>query len=304
MYQIFQITEQDAESVEQLGTKPKFWYRDKDRQSYLFKESRLDTGEHWAEKVACELCELVGILHAQYELAYFKDKKGVICLNFVPSAGELIHGNELLVERNEDYPMSRFYRVKEHTVESVLHTVDQQQAHPPIGWSKTDQIVSGTDVFVGYLMIDAWIANQDRHHENWGLIRTKEKSMHLAPSYDHASSLGRNESDEKRKQRLTEKGRDGRLLIESYIENAYTAFYASESSKRLKTIDAFKRAADRNRSAGKFWLNRLSNISDSDVQTIFRMIPTSEITDVAIEFAQRMLTLNKTRLLEIGANLL
>jgi serine/threonine protein kinase HipA of HipAB toxin-antitoxin module len=45
------------------------------------------------------------------------------------------------------------------------------------------------DVFLGYLMLDAWIANLDRHHENWGLVLTKDITGHLAPSYDHASSL-------------------------------------------------------------------------------------------------------------------
>lgn len=213
-YQIIEVLEQHAETVEQLGTKPKFWYRGEDGLSYLLKESRPDTGEHWAEKVACELCKLIGIPHAQYELANFIGKKGVVSLNFVPKGGGLIHGNELLVARNEKYPVSRFHRVKEHTLDLVMHTIGLTQAQPPIGWTPNDQIKRGTDVFAGYLMFDAWIANQDRHHENWGLIWTG-KTAHLAPSYDHASSLGRNESDEKRKLRLTEKGRDGRLIIES-----------------------------------------------------------------------------------------
>jgi hypothetical protein len=207
------------------------------------------------------------------------------------------------VERNEEYPVSRFYRVKEHTLDLVMHTIGLTQAQPPIGWMHEDQIKRGTDVFVGYLMFDAWIANQDRHHENWGLIYTG-KTIHLAPSYDRASSLGRNESDEKRKHRLTEKGRDGRLIIESYIENANSAFYTSDGSTRLKTIDTFERAAKRNPSAGKFWLNRLNNISDNDVHTIFKNVPTSEITDLATEFAKNMLKLNKNRLLAIEAGLL
>jgi hypothetical protein len=45
-------------------------------------------------------------------------------------------------------------------------------------------------------MLDAWIGNGDRHHLNWGLVRNKLtpniiETIHLAPTYDHASSLGR-----------------------------------------------------------------------------------------------------------------
>lgn len=302
MYQISEVLMQNADAYEQLGSKPKFWCRDENGRTYLFKESRPNTGEHWAEKVACELCQLLGIPHANYELALVQEKKGVICPNFVPKGGDLIHGNELLLARDKEYPKNRFYRVKEHTLDLVIRTIDLTQAQPPVGWKDTDLIKRGTDVFVGYLMLDAWIANQDRHHENWGLIRL-DKSVHLAPSYDHASSLGRNESDDNRMHILQNKGRDKRRIIESYVEKALSAFYTSESTKRLTTIDAFERAAKRNPAAGKFWLNRLSEISEDDVLAIFRMIPKSEISDLAIEFAQTMLKLNKPRLLAIGAKL-
>jgi hypothetical protein len=302
MYPIIEVSKQDADIVEQLGTKPKFWSRGKDGRSYLFKESRPDVGEHWAEKVACELSELLGIPHAKYELANFQGIKGVICYNFVPVGGDLIHGNELLLARDKKYPNTRFYQVKEHTLDLVMDTIDRTKALPPIGWADNETIRRAADVFVGYLMLDAWIANQDRHHENWGLIWT-ERTVHLAPSYDHASSLGRNESDERRKHRLINKGRDGRTIIESYVENAYSAFYTYDGSNRLKTMEAFEFAARRNPVAGNFWLSRLGEVAVSDIQTIFGMIPKSEISDLAIEFAQRMLSLNKQMLLTIGAKL-
>src|SRR5712691_13257238 len=36
----------------------------------------------------------------------------------------------------------------------------------PIGWTPFAGVREAVDVFVGYLMFDAWIANTDRHHEN------------------------------------------------------------------------------------------------------------------------------------------
>jgi hypothetical protein len=31
--------------------------------------------------------------------------------------------------------------------------------------------MNGLDVWAGYLAFDAWIANRDRHHANWGILR-------------------------------------------------------------------------------------------------------------------------------------
>jgi hypothetical protein len=62
------------------------------------------------------------------------------------------------------------------------------------------------DVFVGYVMLDALIAKQDRHHENWAAIRERERTS-LAPMFDHGSTLVRNEPDTKRKRRLETNGR-------------------------------------------------------------------------------------------------
>lgn len=300
MFKIYTINEDQVGSYEQLGTKPKFWFQNDDNKSYLFKESRQGSGEHWAEKVACELCGLLDLPHAKYELAMFDGKKGTICPNFVPDGAQLIHGNQLLQNRKKNKSVTKFYHVKEHKLNLVLRTILLSRAKPPIEWEDTSRIRRGIDIFVGYLMLDAWIANQDRHHENWGLIYTKNKEIHLAPTFDHASSLGRNESDKRRKHKLTHKGRDGRPLICSYVERAYSAFYSSKDSKRLSTMKAFEGSARRNPVAGNFWINRLQSISDRDIKRIFESIPKTEISKAAVEFAMEMLRLNSNKLLEIG----
>ena len=57
-----------AEAVEYLGTKSKFWYREGERQ-ILFKAEERGTGEDWAEKVACELCALLGLPYEREDMA-------------------------------------------------------------------------------------------------------------------------------------------------------------------------------------------------------------------------------------------
>ena len=55
-----------------MGTKPKFWYSDADDRLTLYKEGRPGSGEHWAEKICCEICKALELPHANYELAEWR----------------------------------------------------------------------------------------------------------------------------------------------------------------------------------------------------------------------------------------
>jgi len=293
MFQVVEVPSAAASLTEQLGTKPKFWYEDDKRR--LFKEVRPGTGEDWSEKVASELCARLGIPHATYDLAVWRGRRGVVTETFVPDGARLVHGNELLVRLIRDYPGQKFFRVRQHTLRRVLAIA--QGISPPIGFEPFVGVVSAVDVFVGYLMLDVWIANQDRHHENWGLISMmKSRKIHLAPSYDHASSLGRIESDEEKRERL--RTRDRNRTVERYVEKATSPFYASQTSaKPLPTLEAFMSAARLRPQAAISWLKCLESISSAEADAIFREIPQDRVSDVSIEFALRILMLNRSRLL-------
>ncbi|WNN88943.1 hypothetical protein [Gloeocapsopsis dulcis] len=145
--------------------------------------------------------------------------------------------------------------------------------------------------------MDAWIGNTDRHHENWAFISVDDK-IYLAPTYDHASSLGRNESDEKRQKRLTTS--DYGFSIQAYVEKCTSALYAKNSDKKpLTTFDAFFRASQEYPNAAKAWLNNLAKVSSNDTLELFERIPSNLITETAINFAQKILELNQFRLLKL-----
>lgn len=206
-YAIYDISEFDSDSLEQLGTKSKFWYVNQDDE-YLFKSVTSSTGERlgedWAEKIACELAELLSLPHAHYELAIYKGVRGVITKNFINKnlaqrSESFTTGNELLQEHvlqlGVENPNIQY-------VEHVYKVMNDKIEGKPLGFSSLSNIKTASDFFVGYLMFDALISNQDRHNENWGMIITSKGDTHLAPSYDHGASFARNESDETRKLRL------------------------------------------------------------------------------------------------------
>ena len=97
--------------------------------------ARPETGEDWAEKIVVELCELLGLPHARYELATWRDTRGAMSPTFVPNGARLIHGNELLFYFVSDYPPpdttdKQFYRISQHTIEAVFNVLDAPSVLP------------------------------------------------------------------------------------------------------------------------------------------------------------------------------
>lgn len=292
---MYRIIPDDApcEMMEQAGTKEKYWFRLED-QFCLFKVGRAGTGENWAEKVAGELCAVLGLPSAHYDFAAWKQKKGVLSPTFLADDDRLVMGNELLAEIHTNYPLREVRKVKDHTLGRIHALLNKNQ--PPLDWDASHTAISNAfDVFVGYVMLDAWIANQDRHHENWGVIN-RRGGTYLAPTYDHAASLGRNETNKNREDRL--KTRDSARHITSYVTKARSAIYRRKTDdKPLPTIDVFFLAQKKRPEAARYWLNRLELITQRDCKNIFRKIPSTEIDRIAIQFALKLLEINKNRLL-------
>ena len=292
VFPIRNISELDPNRIEQMGTKEKYWFSRTENHWYwgfegnefMFKAGRQGTGDNWAEKIASELCQLLGLPHAEYDLAVYRGLKGVITPSFVPGGGARLElGNEILEWYIPGYEKRKRYKQTEHTLRDVLAILGG--------------VDNATDVFVGYVMLDAWIANQDRHHENWGLVIVPEdRTVRLAPTFDHASSLGWNEPDSKREERMntTDTGRS----MNQYVQRARSAFYGtSGDTTLLPTLEAFHEAAKIRRDAARFWLSKLEETSLSDARSIINRVPKEEMSDIAKEFAQRVIELNKQRLL-------
>ncbi len=279
---------------ESMGSKYKFWF-EQENVAYLYKQARSNIGEDWAEKVAAELCELLGLPHADYELAQtWEGNRGVVSPNFLNVEGgeTLVNGNELLIPIVPNYNAFATYGASQYTIDVVLKAIENESINLPLGWTAPVGIQTAVELFVGYLLLDAWIGNGDRHHENWGVIRKKivspaTETICLTPTYDHASCLGRELSDEKRQ----------KCLVEAYANKCFSAFYSSvEDRKPLKTFDVFTYVARKYPDATTIWLERLDTISKINILDIFSRIPKSLISPIAADFAQKILEFNQKRL--------
>lgn len=296
-FEIYDVSNAQYEDDEQLGTKGKFWYLD-GSQSILFKsinsKGYVRVGEDWAEKIACELATLLNLPHAHYELATWHGDRGVISKNFVSnSKGEyLVLGNELLQpfvgvgEKGENLNLQH--------IDDVYKIMTEIIKNKPLGFHASPHIKTASEFFVGYLMFDVLISNQDRHNENWGCLHTRNNTKHLAPSYDHGAGLARNESDETRLQRLTSNDIGQRL--ETYTKKAKSQFRDKTTNKKLKLLECFELYADKEPKAKHAWLTRLNDVSDDAILDIIQKIPNSLMSEIAKQFTYQLILTNKQTL--------
>lgn len=287
---------------EPMGTKDKFWYEDKALGRCLFKIGHENSGEDWAEVVSAEICRLIALPFANYQFAAWQGRRGVISRSFLSPMDTLVPGNEVLYQLDQDYPVGQRFRVQKHNIEGIYSCFKPLQVRMPIEPAPTD-IVTAQQVFLGYLMLDAWIGNTDRHHQNWALIqRTEdgEQFLRLAPTHDHAASLGCTLKDEEVVERLhtKDKGRTVRAFAES--EKARSAIFQHETDQKpLVLIEAFRLASVINPEASNIWLTKLENVSPAEIDTIFARIPDHLISAGAKQFAIALLGINRDRLLTL-----
>lgn len=293
-----------ANDLEQLGTKEKFWfyYPHDTVNLQLFKYSRPGTGEHWSEKCAAELCHLLNIPHASYDLAKCNDRFGVVTHTVSPEGFRMVMGNEVLHSSTADYPQplepgEKPVRVREHTVTRILGCLDKESILPPPSVYDLNGL-NAADVFCGYLLLDALISNQDRHHENWAiLLKNETGEQFLCPTYDHAASLGREMLDDERNERLTTK--DKNRQIPYFVRKARSELFKAKTDKKpLFTVEAFQHAVEGRIAARDHWLGKLSALTEESITDVFNQVPASCISDSARQFAILMVMENRRRLLE------
>lgn len=291
-YPIVNIPADAREDTEQLGSKPKFWVF-LNGQRWLFKDARPDTGEDWAEKAAAEVAKAIGIRAATVELADYSGRRGCISLNFVDrQAGQaLVHGNEILATSVTAYDREKTFRQSDHTLQNIETAIRDLFPH--------DRADAALAELAGYLVFDALIGNTDRHHENWGLLlhfldEPPTLVPSVAPSFDHASSLGRELRDGRRVELLNGQ------RVSWYLGKARGGIFRTPEERRGENPLRLVRSASRAYpSLFVPALERVAALAAADVRQIVARLPDARASEPARRFAEAMILTAQASLVEI-----
>jgi hypothetical protein len=293
-YPIVKIPLDAREDTEQLGSKPKFWVL-RDGQRWLFKEARPNTGEDWAEKAAAEIAYTLGINAAKVELAEYDGKIGCISCNFIDvEAGEaLVHGNEIMAWKVTGYDKSKIFRQADHTLENI-----QLAIRALSDFANTDVVL--TDL-AGYMVLDALIGNTDRHHENWGLrlhspVAQQTRLLSAAPSFDHASSLGRELLDARRTELLANRQVDKYIRSPKARGGIFRDPQQAHGENPLRLVQVAARAYP---TYFRPAIERVAAVDTQVLHDIFERLPPERAADPAKLFAEAMVLSARTTLLDL-----
>lgn len=288
----------DASSWKQSGEEPdglsahRWLERPGDSRLWLFKAVEIKAGnrqgEDWAEKSVAEIGGLLGIPCAPIELAIRSGQEGLISRDIKPKHWDLQPGAALLGGFVPGYDSQAKFR-DGHSLANVALALRDLGA--PAGYDGVASM-NAYDTFCGYLLLDALVANRDRHDHNWAvLIPPGSGQLLLAPSFDHASGLGFGLSDDKRLD-LVKRGEVGRWVLRG---TAWRFEYrqGSQAQSLVELATSALRAATR--AARAEWQDRFSRLSLDAVSDLLMRIQVMSVP--AVTFAGELIRLNHERLL-------
>ncbi len=290
---------------EQMGSKPdKVWLRPPrggpmphDR-SWLFKPTTRQRerdreylkGDDWAEKISAEIAVALGLPAAPVELATHGGIQGILSGD-ISRGLYLVLGNEILYGHDADYDRHRRRGVPGYGVEAIFGALRALQVVAPAGATLGD----ACRVFGGYLLLDALVANTDRHHENWGILvdPSGDAAPQLAPTFDHASCLGFQLSDDEREERIGT--RDAGRSVTAFANRGRSRHFAGSPGLVELALSAVSRSSD---DAARVLGAAVEGIDEARLEQLVAGVPGDRMSLPARIFSLRLMTENRRRLLD------
>jgi hypothetical protein len=287
---------------EPRGKKSKVWVLIPNGQHagiWLFKIGRLNTLEDVTEVLAAHLASMIDLPCAKYLLANRHGVRGVASKLLGSETQGPKLGNELLFETLPiSYSRNRVRKNTAHTLSAIRSALKGVGVPANLGLLVPSGF-GGFECFLGYLMFDAWIANQDRHHENWGVL-IRQNGIELSPSFDHAAALASSLTDAERQDRLRTKDKGYR--VSAFAAKARSAIYEDIPQGSLKTLgthQVFRLASVEAKSASLFWLDKLRKVNLAQFEQELAACASNLLSQTAREFTVELLNANRASLLEV-----
>lgn len=235
-----------------------------------------------AEKLAAELAALLELPSARVELARGERERGIISANVIPQGWSMESGDTLLSEHEgyvscaaDDRPRNRIG----HNLANIQAVLESCFGPPETGCSGWRAI----EVFAGFLVFDAWVANTDRHAINWGVLTCEQDGRKaLAASFDHGSSLASGTQDD----RLQDKA------VERFAARGYAGRF--ENGSRLPLTALAHQSVESVGGRAGLWLERLAALDPDAIDDVVARVP--EMSEARRRFISSLLVVNQRRL--------
>lgn len=276
-----------AIATEQMGSKDKHWLRLDDQSRWLFKSGSYRSGPNgsdWAELLVHAVALEMGAPTACIALASDDADRGVISHYVLRGTEELVHGNEILGGKFQDYVVDLRGENQHYTVRNIFGALLDLGAGGSIsGFEAFDQ-------FALYLVLDALVSGRDRHHENWAVVRSTGSAPRLAPSFDHGNGLGFTEREDRAQLIAADPDKLARWLRRGTSHN-----FAGRPTLIDLAVEAVGLCGQ---SVREEIQDRVDSMHFTGFQETMRMIPPDRMSEAHRSFATSIVEANKRRLLD------
>ena len=286
-----------VEWLEEPGTGREWLHKD-----ICVPRNKIPQGEDWAEVVTTQVAKLLMVPCAETQLCIRNGTRGSLSLSVTPRGMALHNGMVALQDAKapgyiphvEGQPAVDPQRpdVKRpgHTLDNIRMVL--ARVKPPDTFAGPGGC-NGFDVFAGYLVLDALVANQDRHEQNWAILRSEllGEPDRLAPSYDHGGTLGYNLRDAARKKHLD----DPKGLATWAGKGKAHRFEHTRHAPSLVDCAASALAMS-SPTAASWWRQCLRRLDLAPLQSELESADIQGMSEAAVTFAVRLLDHNLGRL--------
>lgn len=263
---LFDVSHWEKDEKRQAsGTRQKFWLINPlDKQRYLFKIPKENTGEAWAEVIASKIGQLMGLKTMKADLAVYNGILGILSENFVHDDKEFYEGGDLFFTIAEDFDR---YSLKYYDFPNIIKVLSE---------------FSLERNFIQIPIFDALIANQDRHCDNWGII-VYRAGYQLAPIYDNGASLGYQLQEE----RILKMFQDQRMFT-AFTNRSYSLIGLPDK-KKPKYRELLNFIYQLYPQETKEMVERISQINEKQILVILSEISEEAMSKVYKEWVLKLL---------------
>ena len=199
----------------------------------------------------------------------------------IAKIAEILAGGVIGYDRNKRFQQS------DHTLGNVTRAV-YSLFHESVAR------VQALQRLASYIVLDAFIGNTDRHHGNWGILETRQlhaacnvgAMSEVAPTFDHASSLGRELTDERRKLVLA----NGKMS--EYLRNGHGAVYWSRDDRQGENPQRLLARAMHEPGCREHFLPALTGVismSKPQLSVFLESVPEDRMSEIAKTFCAAFL---------------
>lgn len=302
------VSDWEVIQVEPAGSNSVLWIQDPDtglrwlHKSTTIPSNGVEQGEDWAEVVSTRVAELLGVPCAQTRLCSRHGRRGSLSLDVTPPGYDLNEGSAVL----EAAQVPGYFPHREgqpgvdparpgivrpgHSLANIKGVLIDKL--PPDDFAGPS--LNGFDVFVGYVILDALIANRDRHEQNWAVLTSRLLNQvdRLAPSYDHGGSLGYNLPDGERRRRV-----DDPAALLRWAEGGTAWRFEHQRRRPLSLVELAQDGITLcTPEAAEWWVRRIGRLDLGPVVSALEHgVPGMSVA--AATFVIKLLDLNRRRLL-------